>query len=94
MRGWLRAFGRNAEVVRVVFAALLGQLDPLAGPVPPSHGGGCADAFEAIGQAVSAARRRLGAGVAVSSWALASVVTGGLMLSPAFPGPRRNTSCP
>lgn len=94
VRGWLRAFGRNAEAVRVVFAALLGQLDPLEGPVQPSHGGVFADALEAIGRAVSAARRRLGAGVAVSSWALASVLTGGLLLSPAFPGPRPNTSCP
>ncbi|MCH6471182.1 hypothetical protein [Sinomonas terrae] len=93
VRGWMRAFGRNAEAVRV-FTALLGQLDPLAGPMPPSHGGGFADALEAIGRAGSAARRRLGAGVAVSSWTLASVVTGGLLLSPAFPGPRRNTSCP
>jgi len=31
VRGWLRAFAGNAEWVRAVFAALLGELDPLTG---------------------------------------------------------------
>ena len=33
VRGWLRAFARNAEVVRSLLAALLVQLDPLTGPL-------------------------------------------------------------
>jgi hypothetical protein len=48
VRGGLRAFARNAEGVRVVFTALLSELDPLTGPLPPA-GSGLSDAVEAIG---------------------------------------------
>lgn len=34
VRGWLRAFARNAEMMRSVFTALLVQLDPLTGALP------------------------------------------------------------
>jgi hypothetical protein len=39
VRGWLRAFMCNAEMVRSVFTALLVQLDPLSGRLP-SHPSG------------------------------------------------------
>ena len=93
VRGWLRAFGRDAEAVRGVFTALLGELDPLAGPIRPA-GSVVADAVEAIGAAVAAARRRLGVVGAVSAWQLCSAVTGGRLLSPAGPAGSINTSWP
>jgi hypothetical protein len=49
VRGWLRAFMCNAEMVRSVFTALLVQLDPLSGPLP-SHPSVFADAVEAVGR--------------------------------------------
>ncbi|MGH3655821.1 MAG: hypothetical protein ACRDUA_04095 [Micromonosporaceae bacterium] len=80
VRGWLRAFARNAETVRSAFTALLVRLDPLAGPLP------CgstvfADAVDAIGAVAAAARRRLGVVGAVSPWQLASAVTHGRLLA-------------
>jgi hypothetical protein len=81
VRGWLRAFGRNAEVVRSAFTALLVQLDPLSGPLP-SHGSEFADAVEVVGSCAAAARRRLGLLGAVSAWQLASAVSCGLLLAP------------
>jgi hypothetical protein len=82
VRGWLRAFARNAERVRSVFTALLVQLDPLAAALPV-HAALFADAVEVIGGCAAAARRRLGVVGAVSAWQLASAVTGGRLLSPA-----------
>jgi hypothetical protein len=79
VRGWLRAFGRNAERVRAVFTALLVELDPLAGPIGV-RGAGFADAVEAVGAVAAAARRRLGVSGAVSPWQLASAITGGRLL--------------
>ena len=93
VRGWLRAFVRNAEGVRVVFTALLTELDPLTGPLPPA-GSLLSDAVEAIGAAAGAARRRLGVVGAVSAWQLASAVTGGRLLAPAGLGVPINTSWP
>ena len=92
-RGWLRAFARNAEGVRVVFTALLSELDPLTGPLPPA-GSLLSDAVEAIGAAAGAARRRLGVIGAVSAWQLVSAVTGGRLLAPAGPGESINTGWP
>lgn len=83
VRGWLRAFARNAEQVRAVFTGLLVELDPQTAALP-SHMGVFADAVEAIGACAAAARRRLGVVGAVSPWQLASAVSGGLLLgSPA-----------
>jgi hypothetical protein len=93
VRGWLRAFARNAEGVRVVFTALLTELDRLTGPLPPA-GSLLSDAVEAIGAAAGAARRRLGVVGAVSAWQLASAVTGGRLLAPAGPGVPINTGWP
>jgi hypothetical protein len=93
VRGWLRAFARNAEGVRVVFTVLLIELDPLTGPLPLA-GSLLSDAVEAIGAAAGAARRRLGVLGAVSAWQLASAVTGGRLLAPAGPGAPINTCWP
>ena len=82
VRGWQRAFGRNAGRVRAVLMTLLVQVDPLTGP-PPAQGGVVADAVEVVGVLGSAVRRRLGVVGAVSAWQAAAGVTGGLMLSPA-----------
>lgn len=81
VRGWLRAFGRNAERVRAVFTRLLAELDPLTGPIPGA-GSMFGDAVEVIGAAVAAARRRLGVLGAVSAWQQVSAVTGGRLLAP------------
>jgi hypothetical protein len=94
VRGWLRALARHAERVRVVFTALVAELDPLAGSLPPA-GSVFADAVAAVGAAAAAARRRLGAVVgAVSAWQLASAVTGGRLLASAGAADSINTSCP
>ncbi len=93
VRGWLRAFAGNAGRVRSVFAVLLGELDPLTGPIRPG-GSLFADAVEVIGACAAAARRRLGVVGAVSAWQLCSAVTGGRLLSPAGPAGAINTSWP
>ncbi|HET8590180.1 MAG TPA: helix-turn-helix domain-containing protein [Nakamurella sp.] len=93
VRGWLRAFARNAERVRVLFTALLAELDPLSGPLPV-HDTAFADAVEVIGGCVAAARRRLGVVGAVSAWQLASAVTAGRLLAPARSTEWINTSWP
>jgi hypothetical protein len=80
VRGWLRAFARNAESVRSILVGLLVELDPLHGPIQPA-GSVFADAVEAIGAATAAARRRLGMVGAVSPWQLASAVTNGRLLA-------------
>lgn len=93
VRGWLRSLNGNAERVRVLFIALLTELDPLSGALPV-RGSVFADAVEAIGAAAAAARRRLGVVGAVSAWQLASAITGGLMLAPAVAVKSINTSWP
>ena len=93
VRGWLRAFARNAEPVRVLFTALLAELDPLFGPLPV-HGSVFADAVEVIGLCAAAARRRLGVIGAVSAWQLVSAVTDGRLLAPAGTTEWINTSWP
>jgi hypothetical protein len=93
VRGWLRAFTRNAEVVRSAFTALLVQLDPLIGLLP-SHPSVFADAVEVVGGCAAAARRRLGVLGAVSPWQLASAVTTGLLLAPGVRSWSINTGWP
>lgn len=80
VRGWVRAFTRNAERVRSVLTTLLVQLDPLAGPLP-KHPNVFADAVEVVGGCAAAARRRLGVVGAVSPWQLASAATSGDLLA-------------
>jgi hypothetical protein len=93
VRGWLRAFARNAETARSIFTALLVQLDPLTGPLPvrPSVVG---DAVEVVGTCAAAARRRLGVVGAVSPWQLAAAATGGRLLAPGLAAVSINTSRP
>jgi hypothetical protein len=93
VRGWLRAFARNAESVRSVFIGLLVQLDPLTGPLPV-HPSVVADAVEVVGACAVAARRRLGVLGAVSPWQVAAAVTGGFLLVVAAPSLLVNTSRP
>jgi hypothetical protein len=93
VRGWLRAFARNAEVVRSVVTVLLVQLDPLVGPLP-SHPSVSADAVEVVGVCAAAARRRLGVVGAVSPWQLAAAITNGCLLAAAQPTEVINTSRP
>lgn len=91
VRGWLRAFGRNAEMARMVVTALLTQLDPLHGPIGPA-GSVFADAVEVVGTVAAAARRRLGVVGAVSPWQLVSAVTGGCLLGPCLAVAVSNTN--
>lgn len=93
VRGWLRAFARNAEVVRSSLTGLLVALDPLTGPLPvrPSV---VADAVEVVGACAAAARRRLGVVGAVSPWQLAAAVTGGRLLAVGLTPVSINTSRP
>jgi hypothetical protein len=81
VRGWLRAFARNAETVRSVLPSVLAQLDPLHGPTRPA-GTTFADAVEVVGVVAAAARRRLGVVGVVSPWQLVSAVTNGRLLAP------------
>jgi hypothetical protein len=80
VRGWLRAFARNAERARSILVGLLVELDPLHGPVHPA-GSAFADTVEVVGAVVAAARRRLGMVGAVSPWQLVSAVTEGRLLA-------------
>lgn len=80
VRGWLRAFARNAETVRSGVTSVLAQLDRLHGPILPARSV-FADAVEAVGTVAAAARRRLGVVGAVSPWQLASAVTDGRLLA-------------
>jgi hypothetical protein len=91
VRGWLRAFARNCEVVRAAAMALLVRLDPLTG-APTSHPSAFAEAVEAVGICAAAARRRLGVVGAVSPWELAAAITGGALLAAALPLELINTS--
>ena len=93
VRGWLRAFARNAEAVRALCTGLLVELDPLTAPLEPA-GSVFADAVEVIGACAAAARRRLGVIGAVSAWQQASALTGGRLLAPTGPSEWINTSQP
>lgn len=91
VRGWLRAFARNAEAVRARCTVLLAAFDPLAGPTPARS---CpfADAVEAVGACAAAARRRLGPVGAVSPWQTAAGITDGLLLAVALAAEPTNTN--
>jgi len=47
VRGWLRRFEGNAEVIRALFTRCAVALDPMLGSIVPA-GGGVVDALEAI----------------------------------------------
>ncbi|MHB1711393.1 MAG: helix-turn-helix domain-containing protein [Acidimicrobiales bacterium] len=59
VRGWLRAFVRNAEAIRSLFTRWARVLDPLGGPIEP-EATAFQDALSAIGVAVCAAVLRFG----------------------------------
>ncbi len=90
VRGWPRAFTARAEQVRSVFTALAASLvtDP---PLPAPAGSPAADAVAAVAAAAAAAAVVPGAG-AVARWQLASAVTCGLLLTPAWPARVASTS--
>jgi hypothetical protein len=82
VRGWLRRFAAKAIQLREHFTRWAAALDPMLGAIQPT-GSAFGDAVAAIGVAAAAAVRRLGPRPA---WSLASVLSGGRLLS--------NTSCP
>ena len=90
VRGWLRAFTRQAERVRSVFTVLAASLvtDP---PLPAPAGSPAGDAVAAVAAAAAAAARVPGVGT-VARWQLAAAVTCGLLLAPAWPARVANTS--
>ncbi len=77
VRGWLRRATANAEQARREAMCLAVQLDPLLGPVTPADNP-LADASNAIGTAVAAARRRLGPSVGAPT-AMAMVIGAALL---------------
>jgi hypothetical protein len=82
VRGWLRRFGRDAEVIRAHFSRWAFALDVELGPVAPA-GGAFADALAMIGVAARAFVLRFGPGEA---WAIVARLSGGGLLC--------HTSCP
>lgn len=79
VRGWLRRATANAEQTRGEAMGLAVQLDPLLGPVAPV-GGPLAEALNALGIAVAAARLRLGP--SVGSPAAMTMIIGKSLLRP------------
>ena len=82
VRGWLRRFKSMADRIREHFTRWAHALDPQPGAISPA-GSALADAVEAIGVAARAGVWRFGPH---PPWSLASVLTGGGLLS--------NTSSP
>lgn len=82
VRGWLRRFTQMAGDLREHFTRWATALDPMLGVIVATSSA-FADAVAAIGVVAAAAVRRFGSRPA---WSLASVLTGGALLS--------NTSCP
>jgi hypothetical protein len=75
-RGWVRAFGRNAERLAVAFAALCVEL---ASAVPTLAGNPSGRALAALSAATEAAVELPG-WAAVGRWRFSSAVTGGTLL--------------
>jgi hypothetical protein len=82
----------NAEAVRAAFTRLVHRVDP-SPPVMTCGRGAVAEAVAAIGEAVAAARRLLGAGMlALSPWQVVAAVTNGGLLTVA-PEDRLFSTC-
>ncbi len=77
VRGWLRRFVERAERIRALFTRWVVVLDPEIGAVLPA-GNAIADALEAIAVAARAWVLRFGPG---DLWRIASVLSGGVLLS-------------
>jgi len=82
VRGWLRAFTRDAVAIREHFTRWAHALDPVGSPIEAT-GDAFADAVAAIGVATRAAVLRHGPRPV---WAAVSAMTGGALLC--------HTSCP
>jgi hypothetical protein len=76
VRGWLRAFTRDAEAIRAHFTRWAHALDPLLGPIDPA-GSPVKDALSAMGVAVRAAVLRFGPR---REWSLVSVLSCGALI--------------
>ena len=84
VRGWLRRFADRAELVRLVFTALLVKVG--VDPVPPAAMVSVfADAVAAIAGASAAARSRWPGVGEVTPWLVAAAVSGGRLLAPGWP---------
>ena len=81
VRGWLRRFAANAEVIRGFFTRCAVALDPELGPIVPA-GSGVADALEVLAVAGRASVLRFGPRPV---WWIVSRLSAGGLLS-------RNTS--
>lgn len=79
-RGWLRRLRARAAWLRMWFARLAWELGGQTARAPPS-GEVLAWLLEAITAAHTAARERLGAGVAACVWSFSSAASGGRWLS-------------
>jgi hypothetical protein len=92
VRGWLRRFAANAEVLRHWFIRLLVAVaaDP---QIPDAAGSPIADAVTAITAAGRAVGERFAVPM-VTPWRIASVVCQGGLLSPVHPLKWINTSSP
>jgi hypothetical protein len=90
VRGWLRRFAGRVEEVRSVFTMWLRalQTDPV---MPGPAGGGFADAVMSITAVADAAARRFGLPT-VSAAQVVVTISSARLLSPGWPGERRNTS--
>jgi hypothetical protein len=87
VRGWLRRFGGRLEPVRVVFTLWLRALDP--DPVMPALAvNAWGDVVAVIDAVTAAVARRFVSGFVftVSSWEVATVLSGGRLLAPGWPG--------
>ena len=76
VRGWLRRFVANAELIRALFTRCAVVLDPMLGSVLPA-GSGIADALEALAVAARAWVLRFGPGPVW--WIVGRLSAGGLL---------------
>lgn len=91
VRGWLRAFARAAEEIRMYFTVLLAGVDPDP-PVPAAAGSMLAAAVAAVLAATAAVGRRWPKLGTVSPWTLACAATNGQLIFPSGPRSSINTS--
>jgi len=80
VRGWLRRFRDQSELLRGVATRLAVSLDPRFEPERPQPTP-LADAVVALGAAAASVVRRLGARSALA-WQIIALITGGRLLSP------------
>ena len=87
VRAWLRRARANAAVFGVLAARWVRRLDSSVVVAMVPAGSAIGELLEAVWQITAAAVRRRGPGAgALSGWALASMLTGGLLLGPLLTG--------